>query len=100
MKPLLSVILTLFFLSNSFAQKKKDSLKSVSSTKRYLDSIRLESMRSLITDHYLFSKTDSALILANEMLDYTHKNKYIKLGLNRKISVKPIMDKIMIMKIM
>ena len=78
MKPLLSVILTLFFLSNSFAQKKKDSLKSVSSTKRYLDSIRLESMRSLITDHYLFSKTDSALILANEMLDYTHKNKYIK----------------------
>jgi signal transduction histidine kinase/DNA-binding response OmpR family regulator len=35
-------------------------------------------MRSLITDHYLFSKTDSALILANEMLDYTHKNKYIK----------------------
>ena len=55
-----------------------DSLKSVSSKKRHLDSIRLKSMRSLITDHYLFSKTDSALILANNMLDYTHKNKYIK----------------------
>jgi tetratricopeptide (TPR) repeat protein len=68
----------LIFLGNSFAQQKGDSLKSVSSDKRYLDSIRLKSMRSLITDHYLYSKTDSALILANKMLDYTHKNKYIK----------------------
>ena len=75
---ILVFIFTLFFLSNSFAQKKMDSLKSVSSKKRHLDSIRLKSMRSLITDHYLFSKTDSALILANNMLDYTHKNKYIK----------------------
>jgi signal transduction histidine kinase/DNA-binding response OmpR family regulator len=78
MKIFFTFIFVLIFLGNSFAQKKEDSLKSVSSKKRHLDSIRLESMRSLITDHYLYSKTDSALILANKMLDYTHKNKYIK----------------------
>ena len=78
MKIFFTFIFVLIFLGNSFAQKKEDSLKSVWFNKSLHDSIRLESMKSLIADHYLYSKTDSALILANRMLDYTHKKKYIK----------------------
>jgi signal transduction histidine kinase/CheY-like chemotaxis protein/AraC-like DNA-binding protein len=78
MKIFFTFIIVLIFQSNSFAQKKVDSLKRVWFNKSLHDSTRLESMKSLIADYYLYSKTDSALILANTMLDYTHKKKYIK----------------------
>jgi len=78
MKLFFTFIFAVFFSGNSFAQKKADSLKSVWLNKSLHDSTRLESMKSLITDHYLNTKTDSALILANTMLNYTHKKKYIK----------------------
>lgn len=78
MKLFYTFLFSTFFLGPCLAQKESDSLKDIWLNKNLHDSTRLESMKSLISDYYLYSKTDSALILANAMLDYTHKKKYIK----------------------
>jgi len=76
-KRLLSIILILIFTSNSFAQKEKDSLFNTWHNITLKDSTRFSAMGDLIETHYLFAKTDSALVLGKQMLDLAQKKKNI-----------------------
>ncbi|WP_298550937.1 response regulator [uncultured Algibacter sp.] len=73
MKLTFTFIFSLFFLGIIFAQKRKDSLFEIWHTETLHDSIRFESMTNLIEDYYLFTKTDSALVLGKQMLDLAKK---------------------------
>lgn len=77
MKTLITTLLTLFFISVSFAQKEKDSLLNNWHNIKLEDSIRFNSMIDLIETHYLLTKTDSALILGKRMLDLAQKKKHL-----------------------
>jgi len=78
MKLFFTIIFTLFFLINSFAQKEIDSLKSVWSNNNVQDTSRLKAINYLIENHYLYSKTDSALVLGKQMLAFAQTKKNIK----------------------
>ncbi|MCK5441826.1 MAG: response regulator [Maribacter sp.] len=78
MKIVFTFIFALFFFGNAFAQKEKDSLFKVWYTIKLQDSTRFGAMSDLIQDHYLFTKTDSALVLGKQMLDLAQKKKNIK----------------------
>lgn len=78
MKIVFTFIFALFFFCNAFAQKEKDSLFNVWYNIKLQDSTRFGAMRDLIQNHYLFTKTDSALVLGEQMLDLAQKKKNIK----------------------
>ena len=70
-------ILSSYFVSNA-QSKEKDSLFNVWYNIKLQDSTRFEAMRDLIQNHYLFKKTDSALVLGKQMLDLAKKKKNTK----------------------
>ncbi len=78
MKLFFTFIFALIFICSSFAQKKVDSLKFVWSNEILPDSTRLIALNDLIKDYYLFTKTDSALVLSKQMLDFAQKKKNLK----------------------
>ena len=78
MKFFVTILISLFLMSNVFAQKEKDSLNSVWTNNKLPDTSRLKAINNLIKDYYLFRKTDSALVLGKQMLDLAQKNKHIK----------------------
>ncbi|TVZ57990.1 signal transduction histidine kinase [Flavobacteriaceae bacterium MAR_2010_105] len=78
MKIVFTFIITLFSLGNAAAQKEKDSLFNVWHNIKLQDSTRFKAMNDLIQVHYLFKKTDSALVLGKQMLDLAQKKKTIK----------------------
>jgi len=78
MKIIFTFIFTLLFFGNAFAQKEKDSLFKVWYNIKLQDSTRFGAMSDLIQNHYLFKKTDSALVLGKQMLDLAQKKKNIK----------------------
>lgn len=78
MKFFFTSILALFFMSSTLAQKERDSLFSVWSNIKLQDSTRFGAMKDLIQDYYFYTKTDSALVLGNQMLDLAQKKKNIK----------------------
>ncbi|WP_339841977.1 ATP-binding protein [uncultured Maribacter sp.] len=78
MKFVLTFFISLFFLSATFAQKEKDSLFQIWHNINIPDSTRFNVMSNLIDDHYLFKKTDSALILVHQMLDLAQSKKNIR----------------------
>ncbi|MGC1205669.1 MAG: response regulator [Flavobacteriaceae bacterium] len=73
MKTVFTFVFTLFLLNACLAQKEKDSLFEIWHTETLHDSIRFEAMTNLIEDYYLFTKTDSALVLGKQMLDLAKK---------------------------
>jgi len=75
MKIVFTFIFTLLLFGNAFAQKEKDSLFKVWYNIKLQDSTRFSAMRDLIQNHYLFKKTDSALVLGKQMLDLAQKKK-------------------------
>lgn len=78
MKQLLIFICLLVFTSNSLAQTQKDSLTNIWHDIKLQDSTRFNAMTDLIESHFLFTKTDSALILAKQMRDLAKKKNAIK----------------------
>ena len=78
MKIVFTFIFTLFFIGNTFAQKEKNSLFNTWFNIKLQDSTRFEAMSDLIQIHYLYIKTDSALILGKKMLELAQKKKNIK----------------------
>ena len=78
MKLFITFLFTAFFFSQGMAQKEIDSLKNIWYNTSSKDSNRLKALRVLIKDHYLYAKTDSALILTTEMINYAQKRKNIK----------------------
>ncbi len=79
MKLFITFIFVLIFFGNTFAQKEKDSLYNIWYNIKLKDSTRFDAMRGLIQNHYLFQKTDSALILGKQMLDLAQNKNSIKL---------------------
>ncbi|MBB5269404.1 tetratricopeptide repeat protein [Algibacter amylolyticus] len=69
MKLVFTLIFLFFFLSTVFAQKEKDTLFKIWHNQALHDSIRFDAVTNLIEDYYLFTKTDSALVLGRQMLD-------------------------------
>ena len=78
MKIVFTFLFTLLFFGHALAQKEKDSLFNIWHNIKLQDSTRFEAMSDLIQIHYLFKKTDSALVLGKEMLDLAQKKKNIK----------------------
>lgn len=79
MKHLLTLFIIICFASNSFAQQDKDSLFHVWNNIKLQDSTRFGAMTTLIENHYLYTKTDSALVLSEKMLELAKKKKKIEL---------------------
>jgi signal transduction histidine kinase/AraC-like DNA-binding protein len=67
-----------FFTHTTFAQKEKDSLTNVWNNTKLKDSIRFNALIDLVEDYYLYTKTDSALVLGKQMLDLAQNKKNIK----------------------
>ncbi|WP_452221515.1 ATP-binding protein [Lacinutrix salivirga] len=84
MKIVCTFIFLLFFITNVFAQKQKDSLNNIWHNIKLQDSTRFEAMRELIEDHYLYTKTDSALVLGKQMLNLAKNKKHIKFQIQAK----------------
>jgi signal transduction histidine kinase/DNA-binding response OmpR family regulator len=78
MKIIFSFIITLFFFSNVFAQKEKDSLLTIWYNIKLQDSSRFSAMGDLIEKHYLYAKTDSALVLSKQMFDFAQNKQNIR----------------------
>ncbi|HDZ04112.1 hypothetical protein LCGC14_0217720 [marine sediment metagenome] len=75
MKLVLTLLISLLFISTIFAQKEKDSLFHVWDNISIQDSTRFKAMAYLINYHYLFKKTDSALVLGYQMLELAQNKK-------------------------
>mgnify|MGYP001153685903 CR=1 FL=1 len=73
MKRLFTVLLTLSVISNSFAQKEKDSLYSLWSNNKLQDTTRLQALEKFIA----YIENDSALVLSNQMLEFAKKTNNI-----------------------
>ena len=78
MKYFFFLIFIILILNPSFAQKKKDSLRDIWYNASCDDDDKLRAVYLLIDDYYLNTKTDSALVLANKMLNYANKKKNLK----------------------
>jgi signal transduction histidine kinase/DNA-binding response OmpR family regulator len=78
MRIVFAFIFTLLFFGHGFAQKEKDSLYNVWYNIKLSDSTRFEAISNLIQVHYLYKKTDSALVLGKQMLDLAEKKKIIE----------------------
>lgn len=78
MKLLFTYILSIFSLSIAFGQISKDSLLSTWQNIKLQDSTRFSAMVNLIENHYLFAKTDSALVLGQQMRDLANKKNNIR----------------------
>ncbi|WP_242157104.1 tetratricopeptide repeat protein [Aestuariivivens sediminis] len=78
MKIVLTFIFTVILFGNALAQKEKDSLFIAWNNLKLQDSVRINALSDLIQSHYLFKKTDSALVLSKQMLDLAEKKKNIK----------------------
>jgi signal transduction histidine kinase/DNA-binding response OmpR family regulator len=78
MKFFFTSLFSIFFLSNAFAQKEKDSLLNIWYNIRPTGSTTFYAMINLVEDHYLFKKPDSALVISNQMLDLAKKQDNVK----------------------
>lgn len=78
MKFVFTSIILLISFGNSFAQNEKDSLYRIWHNIKLKDSTRFSAMSDLIQNHYLYTKTDSAIVLGNQMLDLAQKKNNIK----------------------
>ncbi len=78
MKFFLLIFFSILFSYTSNAQKKADSLREIWYNEKCDVGNRLRAMNILIDDYYLERKTDSALILANKMLNYAEQKKNLK----------------------
>ena len=78
MRILKTVLCLLFACIYMHAQKSgqpgSESLYAVFKDAGLPDSVRLQSMHDLIWDHFIISKPDSALLLADEFLDLAVKS--------------------------
>jgi CHAT domain-containing protein len=73
-------LLLVFFscFSVSFAQNTKENLVKLWSDSINQDSVRVEAISTLIWKHYLFTKPDTAMLLAYEYLYFTENKNLIK----------------------
>lgn len=78
MKILIAFVFAILLQSNAFTQSENDSLLKVWNNTNYNDSLRVNAMHDLI-NNYLYSKIDTALILANTLLSYSQNKKNIEL---------------------
>ena len=73
------IFLTLMLMGFANAQTKLDSLYSVWEDKTQADSSRVNAFKDYIWDGYLFSQPDSALVLAETLIEFSRSKDY-KLG--------------------
>ena len=82
--------LLLFFMIIGFANAQKgdnDSIYSIYLSESLADTTRVQALGDFIRNKYLFSKPDSALILADEMFDFA-KSKNISKGIAEAYNIK------------
>ena len=73
MKYFFTFIFSIYFLGNAVAQKERDSLLNIWFNKTLQDSTTFYAMIDLVENQYLYTKTDSALVLSKNMLDLAKK---------------------------
>jgi CHAT domain-containing protein/uncharacterized protein HemY len=72
------LFLVIVWSLQSFAQNSRDSLLNVWKDINRSDSDRVDAVSKLIWKNYLFTKPDTALLLASEFVQFSHNNNLIK----------------------